>query len=81
MGLIYKLCSHIFDVALAEDLDSSCRLHIVHVVLPIELEQKLEGDLGRRLELSLVSYQVSCVHYGVKEIGRGLGEHPEGQVS
>ena len=81
MGPINKLCSNIFDIALAEDLDSSCRLHIVHVVLPIELEHKLEGDLGRRLELSLISCQVGCVHYGIQEIGRGLRIHPESQVS
>lgn len=81
MGPIYKLCSDIFDVALAEYLDSSSRLHVVHVVLPIELEDKLEGDLGRRLELSLVSYQVGRVHYGIQEVWRSLREHPEGQVS
>jgi len=80
VGPIYKLCGHIFNVALAEDLDPSCRLHVVHVVLPIVLEDKLESDLGRRLELSLVSCQVSCVHYGIQEVGRGLREHPEGQI-
>ena len=56
------------------------RIH-QQVVLPIELEDKLEGDLGRRLELSLVSYQVGRVHYGIQEVWRSLREHPEGQVS
>jgi hypothetical protein len=55
VGSIYKLGSDIFYVALAKNLDPSCRLHVVHVVLTIELEDKLEGDLGRRLELCLVS--------------------------
>jgi len=80
VGLINQLCSYILDIALTENLDSASGLKVVHIVLTIKLEDKLESDFGRWLELCLTYCQISGVYDGVQEIRWCLREDPESQI-